>query len=282
MQTVITHPDGVAAGVAAPTAREQISVGVAEVEAVVTRSRSLSGLERLAIYGGAYYARLLDCLREEFPVLIHAVGEDVFDAFAFGYLQNYPSRSYTLNCLAADFARYLAETRPGDGEHDAAFAGWLDFLIELATLEWTIGEVFDGPGEEGEPPLAVARLRAIPAARWPAARLVPARSLRLLRLHYPAHQYYAAVRRGDEATPPAPAETYLAVSRRQYVVRHRPLEGPEYEVLRAVTSGQTIEDALRVAADAEGASSDELAAALVEWFRVWAAEGFFRDVQLEP
>ena len=43
------------------------------------RSQALTALERLAIYGHAYYARLLECLREEFPVLKHALGEELFD-----------------------------------------------------------------------------------------------------------------------------------------------------------------------------------------------------------
>jgi hypothetical protein len=62
-------------------------------------------MDRLAIYGTAYYARLLECLLEEFPVLVHALGEELFDAFAVGYLQKYPSRSYTLNDLATNIPR---------------------------------------------------------------------------------------------------------------------------------------------------------------------------------
>src|SRR5260370_120642 len=112
MQAAIMHPVGVAEGIASAEARGYIDVGPDEAETVVTRSRALSALERLTIYGYAYYARLLECLREEYPVLKHALGEEVFDAFAVGYLQQYPSRSYTLFQLGAHFPRYLAETRP--------------------------------------------------------------------------------------------------------------------------------------------------------------------------
>src|SRR5581483_6380291 len=113
MQTVIMHPEGVAEGVASAPARECLDIGPEQVEQVVTPSRTLTALDRLSIYGNAYYARLLECLREEFPVLVHALGEELFDAFTVGYLQKYPSRSYTLNDLATNFPRYLAETRPG-------------------------------------------------------------------------------------------------------------------------------------------------------------------------
>jgi hypothetical protein len=89
---------------------------------------------------------------EEFPVLKHALGAEVFDAFAVGYLERYPSRSYTLFQLGANFPRFLAETRPeaGKGEGEALPVNWPDFLIDLATLELTFNEVFDGLGVEPE------------------------------------------------------------------------------------------------------------------------------------
>jgi len=104
MQAILMNPAGAEEGAGSTEQAEQI----------VTRSRALSGLERLAIYNRAYYARLLDCLRESFPVLFHALGEDAFGAFAIDYLQKYPSRSYTLNDLGSNFPRYLRESRPPD------------------------------------------------------------------------------------------------------------------------------------------------------------------------
>src|SRR5947209_13115313 len=106
MQAVLMHPGGVAQGMASEEAQRLLQVPPAEVEKVLTRSETLTALERLAIYGSAYYARLLECLREEYPVLKHALGDEAFDAFAFGYLQKYPSRSYTLGKLGDLFSRY--------------------------------------------------------------------------------------------------------------------------------------------------------------------------------
>src|SRR5271168_1639586 len=116
MQAAIMHPVGVAEGIASAEARGHIDIGPDEAETIVTRSRALSALDRLAIYSYAYYARLLECMREEFPVLKHALAEEVFDAFAVGYLQQYPSRTYTLFQLAAHFPQYLADTRPDRDE----------------------------------------------------------------------------------------------------------------------------------------------------------------------
>src|SRR5690348_9320961 len=96
MQAVIMHPDGFDAGLASEAARQHLDVAPEDVEKVVTRSISQTSVERLSIYANAYYARLLECLGEEFPVLKQTLGEETFDAFAFDYLQQYPSQSYTL------------------------------------------------------------------------------------------------------------------------------------------------------------------------------------------
>ena len=170
------------------------------------------------MYNRDYFARLLDCVRESYPVLCHALSEDAFGAFALDYLQKYPSRSYTLNDLGANFPRYLRDTRPPD-EAGVAGSSWPDFVIDLATLEWTYNEVFDGPGVEGRRLLRPEQLRRIAPGRWPEARLLPVPCLRLLALRYPVHDYYTAVRRKKEPDFPGPAETLLAVSRRRYVIR---------------------------------------------------------------
>ena len=112
MQAVIVHPLGVEQGIASDDARQHVDVDAAGIERVVTRSKALSAVERLGIYGYAYYARLLECLKEEFPAVLHAVGEEAFDAFALGYLQKYPSRSYTLFELGANFPAISGRDAP--------------------------------------------------------------------------------------------------------------------------------------------------------------------------
>jgi len=278
VQTVIMNVGGARAGVASDAARGVLAVEPEEVERIVTPSRTLTGLERLEIYHRAYYARLLECLREEFPVLCHAAGEEAFDQFALAYLQKYPSRSYTLNQLGAHFPRYLAESRPA-GEGDADGVGWPDFLIDLATLEQTYAEVFDGPGVEGRRLLDPEQLLATPTERWPDARLVPVVCLRLLALRFPVHKYVAAVRKKKEPAFPEPAETYLAVTRRDYVVRRYELAHVPYVLLGALAAGQPVGEAVARAAEA-APDVEALAADLPQWFRNWTAEGFFQAVEL--
>jgi hypothetical protein len=282
MQSVVMHPGGVGHGVNSPEARSHIAIAPDELESVICRSRAMPAEERLAIYNRAYFARLLECLRAEFPVLVHALGDEAFDSFAIAYLQRYPSRSYTLGRLADNFARYLAETRPRDEDPSRDAASWPDFVIDLAAFERALGDVFDGPGVEDEPLLGLEQLEAIPADRWPQARLVPVPSLRLLRFRFPVHAYFSAVRRKQDTPIPPAADTLLAVIRRQYVVRHYPLSPPQHVLLDALLAGGTVGEAIAAMARRADGDLEQLAGDVRRWFHLWARDGFFRAVEPSP
>jgi len=288
MQSVIMHPDGVAAGLDSEAARKHIDVPAEQVEQVISPSQALSSVERLSIYANAYYARLLECLGEEFPMLKQTLGEETFDAFAFGYLQSYPSRSYTLNRLGANFAAFLAETRPAasdagaeedaEAEEDPLGQDWPDFLIDLATLEWTFSLVFDGPGVERVPLLEATELRNIGVDRWPNARLETVPCLKLLALRFPVNAYYTAARKGELPPLPEQARNWLAVNRREYIVRRHEISEPQFVLLTALVEGQTIGAAIERVLELPDANVDALAGQLRTWFHDWAAEGFFRRI----
>jgi hypothetical protein len=282
-QAVVTHSGGVAEGSAGAAAQGLIRLDRGELETVVRRSRNLTAEERLSIYANGYWARLLECLGDCFPVLRTALGEEVFDGFAFEYLQRYPSRSYTLDRLGERFPQFLDETRPAEtvGQVD-----WPDFLIDLARLEWTVAKVFDGPGVEGQPLLRHDDLQGLPPERFAGARLVPVVCLRLLTFRYPVNAYYTAARHsgeGEEVPLPEAAEELVAILRRDFVVRRYTLSRPQHALLAAVLAGAPVSESLAAAAarpEVGDLDDDALAAALQAWFRFWTAEGFFQSVQV--
>jgi Putative DNA-binding domain len=278
MQAVVMHPDGVEAGLASDAARQHLDVAPADVEQVIERSAAQTSVERLSIYANAYYARLLECLGEEFPVLRQTLGEETFNGFAFGYLQSYPSQSYTLGKLGENFARYLAKTRPAESDDGDVPANWPEFLIDLATLEWTFSQVFDGPGVEHETLLSSEDLQAIDAEQWPAARLEVVPCLKLLALRFPVNVYYTAMRRDENPPVPAPAASWVAITRREFIVRRHELNLRQFELLGALAAGETIGAAIERAAAAPGASVEQFIVELGDWFREWAANDFFRRV----
>ncbi len=298
LQAVIMNPDGVEAGLASAAAQEQISVEPRRVEEVISRSQNQTSVERLRIYADAYYSRLLECLGEEFPILKQTLGDETFDAFALEYLQQYPSRSYTLNELGANFARYLEETRPpsedtSSGDADSierkteSAPDWPEFLIDLARMEWTFSVVFDGPGTENQPPLTADSLVGLTDEQLSTAHLELAPCVKLLALRFPLNGYYTASRAGESPPLPPPRASWLAVSRREFIVRRHELAERQFVLLSALAAGDTVGAAIEQAAAGLPATADasdmidsleSLATALGEWFRQWSADGFFTQV----
>lgn len=276
-QAVVTHPGGLDEGLGSAEAQTLIPLGSGEFEGVIHRSRNLTARERLSIYANAYYARLLECLGECFPVVRRTLGEEVFNSFAFEYLQRHPSRSYTLDRLGESFPRFLEETRPEDDPE----ATWPDFLIDLARLEQSLAKVFDGPGVEGKALLKAEDLAAVPPDRFAGARLEPVACLRLLAFGHPVNAYYTAVRHaGDdgEVPIPGPEEEYVALTRRHFVVRRYPLTRPQYLLLQALHDGRPVGEAIATAAEASDLDDETLASELQAWFRAWVSEGFFLTI----
>jgi len=281
MQAVITNPAGIRDGINALPARHVLDVAADDIEQVISRSQSQTSIQRLAVYGNAYYARLIECLAAEFPATKQAVGDEAFSGLVYEYLQVSPSTSYTLSDLGVGVPEFLAESRP-PREGDAP--DWADFVVDLATLERVYSEVFDGPGEEGQPLLSADQLQAIPAERRDEVRLQTAASLRLLELRFPAHEYVSDVRQEREAVFPSPQPTRLAINRRDYIVRRRPLDPLPFDVLRRLHDGEPLGTAI-VSAIEESPdlpAPDDLPARVEEWFRTWTAAGYFVGVSTSP
>lgn len=276
-QAVISHPDGVAGGISADEAQRLIGLGRDELERIVRRSRTMTASERVGIYAHAYYARLLECLGECFPILRRVLGPDLFEPIAFEYLQRYPSRSYTLDRLGDRFAQFLEENRAADAGEPP---DWPEMLADLARFEHAIARVFDGPGLEGESPFSPENLQAIGAESLASARLIPSPSLRLLTFRFPLNDLYTAARRAeddDELEYPAPGIEHVALCRRDFVVRRYPLSRWEHALLDAIVAGATVGEALAKAAEV-AAEGSNLAQEIERSFAAWTAAGFFRGV----
>ncbi|HEY2893836.1 MAG TPA: DNA-binding domain-containing protein [Pirellulales bacterium] len=229
---------------------------------IVLPSSQQSAAERLAVYRNAYLARLLDVLREQFPCLRFAIGDELFDQFLAGYLQQHPPHSYTLARLADNLVDHLDATRPSD---------WGQFVVELARLEQAIDRIFDGPGPENLPRF---KLSTTPGAD---VRLAFVPGFELHDFQYPVSTYYTDWKAGNASTWPGPQPQFLALLRRDYIVRRYELSSLQFELLDALQRGARLDAALSgVVGETSGVSSIHAVAANVgDWFQFWASEQFF-------
>ncbi len=282
MQSVITHPGGVAEGVDSPAARQHLPVTLGELDQVIAPSRALDSATRLEIYVDAYFERLLECLREEFLATAHLLGDDLFHGVAFGYLQQYPSRSYTLNQLGALFPKFLGESRlHAHGAPDGAPAGWADFVIELAAFERSQREVFDGPGIERQGATDLTALRDCSPEQWQQLRLMLAPCLRLHRFEFAVDAYWTSVR--QEQTPPAivPEPVLLAIHRREYTIERHRLNGPQFQLLAELAAGRSLAEAMVRTAERYATDAPGWEQYLGAWFQFWGSRGFFSGARLD-
>lgn len=169
---------------------------VGEVDDDFVGTPGLSAAKRMQVYADMYLIRLLDTLAEYFPELRAALGDEYQDV-ARAYLAAHPPTSPSLRELGRALPAYLAGTRAD--------------LADLALLEWTRLDLFDGPDEETLDVTAVqsldpAALAELPLALAVTARLLPNGTL-VWRQDFHVH---------DRAVPPdeAPALARVAAGTR--------------------------------------------------------------------
>jgi hypothetical protein len=80
---------------------------------------ALSSLERLEIYCKSYWFRLIESLSEDFPGLSTVLGSEAFERLARAYLDDCPSRSFTLRDLGNRLENWLQEHQDHAGDHAA-------------------------------------------------------------------------------------------------------------------------------------------------------------------
>jgi hypothetical protein len=277
MQAVITHPGGIGHGVHSPAAQREVAVDAHGIEMVVAPSATLTGAERLAIYSRSYYARLIECFRATFPALLHALGDDLFSRFAVAFLQAHPPNSYTLSELSAAFPEHLAATRPDAAAPTDARESWPDFLVDLATLERAVREVYDGPGLEGETAPTGASLDAMPWPAFTALRLVPSPALRLFRFRYAVHEYLTAVLADTAPELPEPHVSFVAVVRRRFRVQFVSLTREQFGLAQALDGSRTVADAIATAPDMPDAPADR--DAVRAWVTSWIDARVFQSTR---
>lgn len=262
MQAAIMHPMG-------PTAQASAE----HIAGVIQPSARQSAAARLNVYHNAYYARLIDCLRTILPATAELLGEEAFTALAGAYLVQSPSTSYTLGRLADRLLEFLESTQSPADKAQPSAPTWNDFLRDLIRLELAIDEVFDGPGGEDAVPWDTASLSQLAPREALELTLQLDPSVRLLTFSFPLNDFYTSFRQGESPALPPPKRTYLALYRRNYVVRRYPLAAPEYHLLAAVSTGMSLGEALTSAgAEFEGDPA-ELATAVFAGLRDAVAAG---------
>lgn len=238
----------------------------APVEAQLVRCGPLAPSKRLAIYGDGYRARLIDALRDYFPLLSRLLGDDDFSQLALGYLNRHPPSHYSLRWHGQQMADFLRHTSPYDERPE---------LAALAEFDWALAHAFDAPDVQA---IGVAELAAVPPERWGHARLILHPCVELLRLPHAVLAFHrgesvAALESGRLAPE---VNLWTLIWRRGRKARFRHPSEAEAVALNAIIDGADIAGACEAASSA--LLADEVPAAVSGWLRHWVSDGLITRI----
>jgi hypothetical protein len=240
------------------------------IEEVVAEARGLPARERVSIYTNGYVARLLDCMRADFPVLRRFVGESVFDAFARAYIVTEPPHSPSLFDLGAGFAKFLEETKPKDTQAEAGIVALLDLPSEIARLERARTEVLRARGTENDSPATLSPFEIFSEE----LKVEATPCLRLLELKFSLVGFFQDT---DQTPPqPEPRDSFIAIGRSDYRVHVKEIELWQFAFLKACASPVSVYLAGRSAAEQSGTEVSFVLGQLVVWLPVAIQFGFLR------
>jgi hypothetical protein len=240
---LITAPEGVTSGLAAecPPGPKTLD----DLEHLIESDDRLSAIERLEIYANAYFYRILDCLKEDFPATLATLGADNFHNLITGYLIEYPPSEPSISCAG----RYLSEFLRDHPMH-AMRERW-PFIAELARLERTLIEVFHAAEAE---PLSAEVMRSVAPEDWPALAMRTHPALAIVdcqwRVDELLHEVETAADKDSQPRDAARGAVSVLVWRHNSRVHYRELEPPEraaLELARAGTSFAAICEAVAAA-----------------------------------
>jgi len=231
--------------------------GSADIDKRVVGTERVPIATRLAIYGNAYRARLIETLETHYPATLALVGEEQFAALGRAYVQEHASRVASIRFYGGELGDFLAV------HVDFASRPW---LCELARFEWAMNGVFDAADAV---PIDVTALARIAPENWAALGFDLHPAVRRLDLVWNAPALWRALTSGGPRLPPE-AQAHPVpwlLWRRELQIYFRPLTGLEAEALDAVRRGRSFGGvcvALSAALD-EAQAPGRAAAFLREW-----------------
>jgi hypothetical protein len=239
----------------------------------------LNAFERLEIYNRQYWFRVLTGLAEDFVALCAVLGSRKFAALSVAYLNEHPSRSFTMRNIGSHLPAWLSA--------HPEFAGRRHSLaVDIAKIEWAFVVSFDSAQRT---PLTLEQIAALDAS----SRLALQPHIELMELNYPAedlvlqlHQREkrqtseAGIGSDEEEQPPAKLprirrkRTWLAAHRVEFSVYYLRLEREAFVMLAALNSGKTLADAIEAGFADSSIPVEQRAAKLQKWFNQWAELGW--------
>jgi hypothetical protein len=249
---------------------------------IIKPNDRLTSFERMEIYNRQYWFRVLSGFAEDFPGLRAVLGTRAFDKVAQAYLNDCPSKSFTMRNIGSQLEAWLRKHPKYAGPRQK-------LAIDMVRLEWAEINAFDG---KRETPLTAADLAQANPAKL-RLRLQP--YVHLLDLRYPVDDLLLEVRKDADDVSVAsnafserhkskrvkaiastkPSGIFLAVHRMGEEVYFRRLEREEFAILGLLRDGKTLNAAIEMGLRKSETPASERPLLIQKWFQTWSTLGWF-------
>lgn len=198
----------------------------------IVGTKELSNVDRLAIYGNAYYARLEEVLEGDFEAIHTLLGDEEFSILCRRYTDAHPSKYFSVRWFGQYMAEFLRTVTPYS-EHP--------YLFEMATFEWRFTDAFDA---EDSVAITETDVAQIPVESWPALKIIFHPSVSWFTYGWSILPVWKAIK--DEVEIPVlqkldKPETCM-VWRQGLITKYRTLESNEFLLARAVAENKSFSD----------------------------------------
>jgi len=199
------------------------------LESIIIGDSRMSAAARAEIYSGAYFYRLLDALKEDFPATLAVMGGDEFHNLITGYLIAYPPTEPSL--LYA--GRYLADYF----DQSPMLTRW-PYIADLARLERALIESFHAADFMT---LDRAAVEAIAPHDWPSLKLRFHPATHFLDAQWRVDEIVRAVAQDSEPPQALALPVRIIVWRKDAQVFYRTVEAVEAVALALIAQGSEFE-----------------------------------------
>lgn len=227
----------------------------------IRHNDSLPPQAQLDVYINAYRWRLREVVAEDYPVLAHYLGKDLFARLIEDFVEKETPDHYHIGRFALKLPAFLRSHRPEDV-----------FAHELCELETAIAQLLDA---EETPVLDVAMLNGLTAEGFMSAVLLPRKALQLVAFDFAVNDYFQSVQDEQPLAPPTRQATFLAVFRHEDRVWRMPLAADEHGLLAQLVAGVPVAEAI----DSLAGDADALVASVSDWFARWVRNGLISAVR---
>lgn len=229
------------------------------------------------VYNGAYFARLHDILKDEFPTLAGVTSEEGFAEIVGGFLTAHPPSDFNVSSLGANLAEFLDGCEAAQ-RLEIDFGVALSTLADIARLERSRCVAFTHVSTVS--PVSKAVLAEILPEQWNIIKFGFSPTLQILPCRQAILPVWEAINKGMPANRPEDTVQTIAVWRRDESPSHAALEGEEANLLILMVGGETFASATQKIGENCGEAIETTSARTITYLVKWFDRGLVTHVEV--